>query len=124
LHVQVFWTTRGLTHGIKCPHRINEVQRSGNLISTRWGVRAQLNAGIFLDVCYLLPFAWDERGLHMKSNDWNSDLMTVEKARFIAAALSLDVPLTNKLSEYMSGELLSLFPDLTAEREIIQKGRV
>jgi hypothetical protein len=47
----------------------------------------------------------------------------VVKARFIAAALSLDVPLTNKLTKFTRGKLLSLFPDLTAEREIIQKAR-
>jgi hypothetical protein len=44
--------------------------------------------------------------------------------RFIAAALSLDLPLTNKLSKFVRGKLLSIFPDLAIEREIIQKGRL
>jgi hypothetical protein len=54
----------------------------------------------------------------------NAHVRLVAEARFIAAALRLDVPLTNRLSEYKRGKLLSLFPDLATEREIIQKGRV
>jgi hypothetical protein len=54
----------------------------------------------------------------------NGRYRLIAEARFIAAALSLDVPLTNKLSNYMRGKLLSIFPDLAIEREIIQKGRL
>ncbi len=56
-------------------------------------------------------------------DDWTLDKNThtrlIAEARFLAAALSLDVPLTNKLSNYKRGKLLSLFPDLATEREII-----
>jgi len=55
--------------------------------------------------------------------DWmpnkNTHSLLIAEARFLAAALSLDVPLTNKLSNYKRGKLLSLFPDLATEREII-----
>ena len=54
----------------------------------------------------------------------NSHYRLIAEARFIAAALSLDVPLTNKLSKFVRGKLLSVFPDLAIEREIIQKGRL
>jgi hypothetical protein len=54
----------------------------------------------------------------------NSRYRMIAEARFIAAALSLDVPLTNKLSKFVRGKLLSIFPDLAIEREIIQKGRL
>jgi hypothetical protein len=58
-------------------------------------------------------------------DDWtldkNTHMRLIAEARFIAAALSLDVPLTNKLSNYKRGKLLSLFPDITTEREIIKE---
>lgn len=58
--------------------------------------------------------------------DWTLDKNTharlIAEARFIAAALSLGVPLTNKLSHYKRGKLLSLFPDLATEREIVERG--
>lgn len=49
----------------------------------------------------------------------NEHYRKVVEARFIAAALSVDIPLTNKLTDYKRRKLLSLFPDLAAEREII-----
>lgn len=58
--------------------------------------------------------------------DWTLDKNThtrlIAEARFLAAALSLDVPLTNKMSNYKRGKLLSLFPDLAIEREIVERG--
>lgn len=56
--------------------------------------------------------------------DKNAHTRLIAEARFIAAALSLNVPLTNKLSNDKRGKLLSIFPDLTIEREIVQKGRL
>jgi len=51
--------------------------------------------------------------------DKNRHTRLIAEARFIAAALSLDVPLTNTLSNYKRGKLVSLFPDIATEREII-----
>lgn len=70
------------------------------------------------------------RGVLLASIPWragwtcamNARYRMVAEARFIAAALTLDVPLTNKLSNFKRGKLLSIFPDLTTEREIIAEG--
>jgi hypothetical protein len=53
--------------------------------------------------------------------DKNAHSRLIAEARFLAAALSLDVPLTNKLTNYKRGKLLSLFPDLATEREIVER---
>jgi hypothetical protein len=52
----------------------------------------------------------------------NARRRLVAEARFIAAALSMNLPLTNTLTDYKRRKLLSLFPDLAAEREIVERG--
>jgi hypothetical protein len=52
----------------------------------------------------------------------NAHRRLVAEARFIAAALSMNLPLTNTLSDYKRRKLLSLFPELAAEREIVERG--
>ena len=54
--------------------------------------------------------------------DVNAHNRLVVEARFLAAALSLDVPLTNKMSNFKRGKLLNLFTDIATEREIIVEG--
>ena len=57
--------------------------------------------------------------------DWtwneNARVRLNAEARFIAAALSLDLPLTNALSAFKRAKLLRLFPDLQSERDRIEK---
>jgi hypothetical protein len=51
----------------------------------------------------------------------NTHVRLNAEARFIAAALGLDMPLTNSLSEFKRGKLRSLFPDVRTERERLEK---
>jgi hypothetical protein len=51
----------------------------------------------------------------------NTHVRLNAEARFIAAAISLELPLTNTLSEYTRAKLLSKFADVSSERERIEK---
>ncbi len=68
--------------------------------------------------CQLLA-AVPSRGGALSNESTHARL--VAEARFIAAALSMDMPLTNKLSNYKRGKLLSLFSDLATERGIVER---
>ena len=71
----------------------------------------------FADPRCVLLAAVSSRGGALLNESTHARL--VAEARFIAAALSMEVPLTNKLSSYKRGKLLSLFSDLAIERKII-----
>lgn len=51
----------------------------------------------------------------------NSHVRLIAEARFIAAALHLGIPLTNKLTDTVKSNLLNRFPDLSEERARIEK---
>jgi len=70
--------------------------------------------------CALLasvPYRHQPRNL--QSWNQNAHKRLIAEARFIAAALSMGLPLTNTLSAYKRDKLLNQFPDVTCERERI-----
>ena len=72
----------------------------------------------------------DPRGVVLASipfrDDWtlseNAHVRLNAHARFVTAALSLNLPLVNVLSAYKRDKLARLFPDISRERERLEKG--
>jgi hypothetical protein len=63
---------------------------------------------------------------HHDAWTWGENARTRHQAeaRFIAAALSMGLTLTNKLSDWKKAKLLEAYPDLSGERERISEALI